>query len=156
MGVQMMDSGGGKRSLDVEINLIPMIDLLMVMICFLLITAVWTQLARLNATQQTPGQNAPMDRPPEEKIRLVLQINDTGFTLASSAGERTPIPKKGSEYDYDKLRDELQSVHQGDPNRRDLIVSPEDGVQYQNIVKAMDTALGENYPDISVSDGSGI
>lgn len=157
MGVQMMDSGGGgKKNLDVEINLIPMIDLLMVMICFLLITAVWTQLARLNATQQTPGQNAPMERPPEEKIRLVLQINDTGFTLASTAGERIPIPKKGAEYDFDKLRDELQAVHRSDPNRRDLVVSPEDGVVYKNIVQAMDTALSENYPEISVSDGSGL
>src|SRR5262245_38579434 len=112
MGVSMMDSGGGGRKpVDTEINLIPMIDLLIVTISFLLITAVWTQLARLNATQQTPGQNAPLDRPPEEKIRLVLQINDAGFTLASTAGERIPIPKKGSNYDFDKLRDELQAVH---------------------------------------------
>ena len=43
MGGVNVDNGGkgGRRSLDTEINMIPMIDLLMVTISFLLITAVW-------------------------------------------------------------------------------------------------------------------
>lgn len=46
---------GGRRSLDSEINMIPMIDLLMVTISFLLITAVWTHMSRIPATAQVPG-----------------------------------------------------------------------------------------------------
>ena len=48
-GVNVESSSGGRRSLDSEINMIPMIDLLMVTISFLLITAVWSHMARLNA-----------------------------------------------------------------------------------------------------------
>ena len=38
---------GGKKALDAELNLIPFIDLLSCCIAFLLITAVWTQIAGL-------------------------------------------------------------------------------------------------------------
>ena len=54
-GVNVGGGKGGRRSLDSEINMIPMIDLLMVTIAFLLITAVWTHMARINADAQVPG-----------------------------------------------------------------------------------------------------
>src|SRR5262249_9164018 len=46
-GVSVGGSRGPRRSLDSEINMIPMIDLLMVTISFLLITAVWVHSQRL-------------------------------------------------------------------------------------------------------------
>ncbi|MBI2897065.1 MAG: biopolymer transporter ExbD [Deltaproteobacteria bacterium] len=160
-----VDSGGkgGKKKVDSEVNMVPFIDLLVVTISFLIITAVWTQLERLNATQQTPGQAQQMDQPQEERIRLILQINDAGFTLADTAGTRIPIPKQGGKYDLNRLSTELRNIKRQDPNRRDLIVSPEDGVKYQDIIAAMDFALRDSddrdnepdFPDISVSDASG-
>jgi len=44
---------GGKKPLDASINLVPFIDLLSCCISFLLITAVWTQLARMDVTQKS-------------------------------------------------------------------------------------------------------
>ena len=57
--------GGGdgkKKSVDFELNLVPFIDLMSAMISFLLITAVWTQVAKIDV-KQTP--NLPSeDTPP--------------------------------------------------------------------------------------------
>ena len=52
-----IDGGGGdrKKPLNAELNLVPYIDLLTCMIAFLLITAVWTQLARLKIDQRGQG-----------------------------------------------------------------------------------------------------
>lgn len=62
-GVNVDGGGkGGRRSLDTEINMIPMIDLLMVTISFLLITAVWVQSSRIDASANVPG--TPVDVPP--------------------------------------------------------------------------------------------
>ena len=59
MGGVNVDSGkGGRRSLDTEINMIPMIDLLMVTISFLLITAVWVQSSRIDASANVPGTDS--------------------------------------------------------------------------------------------------
>jgi len=159
MGGVSVDSGGhsGKKAVDHEIPLIPFIDLLLCCVMFLLVTAVWNQLARINANQQQPGQQAPQDAPPpEERVKLILQVQNTGYVLASTAGDRTTIPRTGDTYDLEELRNKLQERHRLEPNRRDIIVAPEDGVEYENVVNAMDIVVGEHYPDMSLSDGAAL
>jgi len=81
-----VDSGGkgGRRSTDSEINMIPMIDLLMVTISFLLITAVWTHMSRINADAQVPGPPRPdveQDKvEPEKQLHVEMRQPDH-FTL---------------------------------------------------------------------------
>jgi biopolymer transport protein ExbD len=157
-GINVGGGHGGKKAVDSEIPLIPFIDLLLCCIMFLLVTAVWNQLARLNANQQMPGQpQNPEDQPPpEERVKLILQVQNTGFVLASTAGDRIPIPKTGEAYDLEELRNKLQERHRLEPNRRDIIVAPEDGVRYEHVVEAMDIVVGEGYPDMSLSDGASL
>jgi biopolymer transport protein ExbD len=57
-----VDSGGsGTKSVNAELNLVPFIDFLSVLISFLLVSAVWTQLARINVTQKSASGGAPSD-----------------------------------------------------------------------------------------------
>src|ERR1700691_5394676 len=63
-GVDVGLGGGRRRSLDSEINMIPMIDLLMVTISFLLITAVWTHMARVDMDAQVAGRSPAAHRAP--------------------------------------------------------------------------------------------
>jgi biopolymer transport protein ExbD len=122
---------------------------------FLLVTAVWNKLARLEINQQQPSSQAPLDSPPpEERIRLFLQIKNTGFVLASTDGANIPIDKNGDQFDLEALREKLRERRQQEPNRRDLIVAPEDGVLYTDVVAAMDIVVGEGYEDMSLSDGA--
>ena len=58
---------GGKRATNHEIPLIPFIDFLLCLVAFLLVTAVWSQMARINADARVPGppqQDEPKDPPP--------------------------------------------------------------------------------------------
>jgi len=59
MGGVDVGEGGGKRSTNADINMIPFIDLLMVTVAFLLITAVWVTNSRINANAQIPGPPDP-------------------------------------------------------------------------------------------------
>ena len=89
-----VDVGGGKskrRSLDSDINMIPMIDLLMVTISFLLITAVWVHSQRLEADAQVPGSvtTTPpcMDDACKEEPKLHIETADQSkFVLAWKKG----------------------------------------------------------------------
>src|ERR1700756_1896028 len=101
-GVDVGGGGGGKRkSVDSEINMIPMIDLLMVTISFLLITAVWTQMARINADAQVPGPPRPDVEQekvePEKQLHVMMQAEDH-FTLVWKQGSTTvdsiDVPRK--------------------------------------------------------------
>ncbi len=149
--------GGGKKQLNHEIPLVPFIDLLLCCVMFLLVTAVWNQLARIDVSQQQPGQPQQMDTPPEDpKVKLILQVQNSGYVLATTAGERTEIPKNGDAYDLEELVNKLQERRQLDPNRKDISVAPEDGVMYQDVIIAMDTVVGEGFQDMAVVDGAGM
>jgi biopolymer transport protein ExbD len=101
-GVDVGGGGKGKRkSLDSEINMIPMIDLLMVTISFLLITAVWTHMARINADAQVPGPPRPdveqEKTEPEKQLHLEMTAEDK-FVLVWKQGATTvdsiDVPRK--------------------------------------------------------------
>lgn len=81
--------GKGRRNVDAEINLIPMIDLFICCISFLLITAVWSQMASLKVNAQVPGQPPdPVPRvnePPEKALTVELRGDDK-FVLLWKSG----------------------------------------------------------------------
>lgn len=87
-GVSVDGGGSGRKSVDSDVNMIPFIDLLMVTISFLLITAVWTQMARLNSDAQVPGppQDTPPTDAPKDKTLHIEMRGDTQFTLIWKQG----------------------------------------------------------------------
>ncbi len=152
-GISVGGGHGGKKAVDADIPLVPFIDLLLCCIMFLLVTAVWNQLARLNANQQKPGAEAPEEMPldEQEKDQLYLHIaKDTGFTLFSTQGETQEIPKASGTYDLQELKNKLQNRRRLDPNRTDIIVTSDDGVVYSDVISAMDIVLGEGFKDMAL------
>jgi biopolymer transport protein ExbD len=81
--------GRGRKSVDSEINMIPMIDLLMVTISFLLITAVWSHMARVDADAQVPGRGIDTPPPAAEAQLHVLMASPERFVLAWKQGTTT-------------------------------------------------------------------
>lgn len=59
--------GGGKKSVDAEVNMVPFIDLLLSIISFLLMTAVWVQSGALQAQQ--PNTTPTVESPPGIQAR---------------------------------------------------------------------------------------
>ena len=154
MGVSVDTGGkGGKKSVNADLNLVPYIDLLTCMVAFLLITAVWSQLARLQVQQKGQGQ-AGEDTPPEKVFKLVVVVNADGFNLVADQDQQ-PIPKKGTEYDYEKLGTELKKLKDAHPDKGDVQVASEDQIKFDVLVRTMDTALTARFPDISLIDAGG-
>jgi biopolymer transport protein ExbD len=113
---------GGKRSVDQEINMVPFIDLLMVTISFLLITAVWSSMARLNANAQVPSpqKKSEKEQKPKEKEPAVLHVRvsdkEKKFILQWQAGTKTDdIVSLDMEADasgrYPKLEEEIKKAY---------------------------------------------
>jgi biopolymer transport protein ExbD len=101
-GISVDGSSGGRRSLDSELNMVPMIDLLMVTISFLLITAVWSHSARLDASAKVPGQIVDDGSPKDaEEASLHVRSNEDGnFLLEWKQGKTVlsfkEVPRKES------------------------------------------------------------
>src|SRR5688572_26179208 len=100
-GVDVGGGGkGGRRTLDSEINMIPFIDLLMVTISFLLITAVWSHMARINADAQVPGpprEVEPDKQDPEKQLHVEMRSPDKFVLVWKQAGtviSTVDVPRK--------------------------------------------------------------
>jgi len=86
-GIDTGGGHGGKRSTNHEIPLIPFIDFLLCLVAFLLVTAVWSQMARINADARVPGP--PKDEPPEDvkkEKQLNVEMKETKFVLIWKEG----------------------------------------------------------------------
>lgn len=92
--------GGGRKKVDSEINMIPFIDLLMVTISFLLITAVWSHMARINADAQVPGpprEVEPDKVEPEKQLHVEMRSPDKFVLIWKQSGtviSTVDVPRK--------------------------------------------------------------
>lgn len=77
-GIDVGGHGSGKKSLNSEIPLIPFIDFLLCLVSFLLITAVWSQMARINADARVPGPPNPNKELEDEKKDKQLHVEMRG------------------------------------------------------------------------------
>ena len=143
---------GGKKPLDAAINLVPFIDLLSCCISFLLITAVWTQLARMDVQQKGQGAIGAEAEQKDPQKNYTLFIDKDGYILSASTGESTNIPLKDGDFDYPKLQEILNKAKTDYPEKNDLAVKSDDTVIYDKIIKTIDVALTAHFPDIALSD----
>jgi biopolymer transport protein TolR len=150
MGVSIQGGKGHRKSLNADLNLVPYIDLLTCMVAFHLITAVWTQLARLSAAQKGQGQ-AGEETPPELQLKIVVVVNQEGFNVVVGQ-DQTPVPKKGADYDFERLGAELKKAKDAHPDKNDIQVASEDQVVFDTLIRTMDTALSSRFADISLVD----
>jgi biopolymer transport protein TolR len=157
-GGAMPEGSGGKRrrkALDANINVVPAIDLLSCCIAFLLFTAVWTQIARLQAQQFGTPEDTTAE--PPKSLTVTLTISSRGYTLATSAGASVEIPPLGRradglpQYDAKALGERLKRLRQDYPDQSAVTVAAEDAVIYQDLVYAIDACLGAGLTAVSVT-----
>jgi biopolymer transport protein TolR len=142
---------GGKKPLDAELNLVPFIDLLSCCISFLLITAVWTQIAGL----QVASSGGPPDQQKQETtIDVKLLLTDKGYSLMM-AGAQIDIPKTNQNgsaaFDRKTLGEKLKTLKASLPDQSAITVQPEDAVAYSDLVETVDIAIGEQLKNVTVA-----
>jgi biopolymer transport protein TolR len=151
MSLSLPGSGKYRRKpADTELNLVPYIDLLTCMIAFLLITAVWTQVARLEVSRRTPGGTDETELP---QMRMVVMVGEEGFNVVVGA-ERQILPRRAGLYDFETLAAALKKVKAEHPDRDDALVSSEDHITYETLTATMDTVLGAGFPAVSLVDAA--
>jgi biopolymer transport protein ExbD len=77
-------SKSGRRALDHTLPLVPFIDFMICLVAFLIVTAVWSQASRINATGRAPGDLLGL--PPEPQKELHVLTSARGFELRWQQG----------------------------------------------------------------------
>ena len=148
------ESSGRKRN--IELNLVPFIDLMSVLITFLLITAVWTQVSMIQIGSSLYGKKSDTQPsptpPPNADVVLKVDVKEVGYVL--TVGKQViSLPMVNEQFDEAGLVAQLQRVKQLYPEKVDAIVSVADVIPYEQLIKAMDNCLAAGFSAISVATG---
>jgi biopolymer transport protein ExbD len=157
-----LGTGSGK-SVNVDLNIVPFIDLMSCLTAFLLVTAVWVTIAQLDI--QPKGRNRNPDQMVDETEKIVLSIliqKERIWVGQSRINEFVPIdrnPGDGGESAWAQLTSTLTEIKAGTffAERSDLelaaeSLNDENKVIYQDIVRAMDIAKGIGFTDVGLTD----
>lgn len=148
-----IDDGGDDRSVSVDVNLVPFIDLMSVCIIFLLITAVWTQVSMIQIGSSIYGKKTSQDPnppPPRAEIPFRVDVKQDGYAVIVGK-QSVGIPKAGGAYNDATLLIELKKVKELYPEKTDAVITVQDELPYETLIKGMDALLSAGFPEISVA-----
>ena len=143
-----MSGGGGQY----ELNLTAYVDLMSTLIVFLLMTAVWSQLAVLStdtsSTTASDGSPPPVDNKPKVTLSVTVLPNHMEMVENDTS---LKIPHVNGQIDEMRMVQILRRWHEKHPKKTDVILNTENTVTYKMLVKAFDTLVGNDFPDVGVS-----
>lgn len=154
-----------KGSVNVELNIIPFIDLLSCLTAFLLVTAVWVNIAQINIQPKGKTRDTSNVQKDDETVSLsVLVQADRIWVGLSRVNEFQEIPKKAEGQDWEKFETTLKE-HKASAffaDRADIEIAAESTptnegkVEYKDVVHAMDVAVKVGFIDVGLSDPAGL
>ena len=146
-----------------ELNITAFMNLMVILVPFLLITAVFSRLAILELN--LPGSSTE----PVDQQELTFQLEVTVRQSRIEVGDRNigalgVYPNVGDEYDYESLSKKLAEIKEQYPEKTDASILLESEIAYDTLVQVMDRVrVGETitedeierhdlFPDISIGD----
>ncbi len=122
-----MAVGGARGALSSEPNVVPMIDILLVLLIIFMITQ---PLSRTSISVQVAPPAEQTQAPSQVNNQIVLELGDDG----SYAINQQPVPK-------DQLDTQLHAIFDPRPAKL-LFVKPGLNRKFQDVIEAMDIAKG--------------
>jgi biopolymer transport protein ExbD len=117
----------GRQREPLEINLVPLIDVMMVILIFLMITTTYSKYTELQINLPT----AQAEKQPERPNEIAVLVNAQGQYVIN----RNPVPFKSTEQLAEELRRAAGSLK--DPV---IVISADAAATHQSVVRVMEAA----------------
>jgi biopolymer transport protein ExbD len=144
-----------------DLNIVPMIDMMVILVFFLIFTAVFskTNILQLNL----PATNTvPVELPKGLKLEVIVRDNDIVINDRNSGPLKT-LANTAKGYDLDSLSEFMRRVKSQFPQMTDATILLGPAITYDTMVQVMDTvrvyqlpvapfSKGELFPDIAIAD----
>jgi len=155
---------GSRRNVETaDLNITAFMNLMVILVPFLLITAVFSRLAVLELN--LPGSsNEPAD-PQEQVFQLEVIVREDKIEVGDrNQGLLGVYPSSVDGYDYTALGDKLAELKDRYPKKTDASILLEQDISYETLVRVMDMVRiaedieddsivrSEMFPDISIGD----
>lgn len=135
---------------DFELNLTPIIDCFVTLICFLLLSATYVNLTGLDAkVPVVVTTTATAEKQEKEKFKLELNVTKKGMELVTTGAGSLNGKKAFAAKDYAGLHNELVKIKKAYPKEFSIYFNSQVEMPYEELVRYMDTSR-----NISPQDGA--
>jgi biopolymer transport protein ExbD len=117
-----------------ELDMTTFMNLMVVLVPFLLITAVFSRITILEL--DLPSATGPAPSTPTFRVEVV--VRDQGLEIMDGTHVIATIPKVGDRYDLPALSEHLVEIKRQYPEKDDASVLLEPEIQYDYLVQVMD------------------
>jgi len=155
---------GGRQYIETaELNITAFMNLMVILVPFLLITAVFSRLAILELN--LPASSTEPADPQELTFQLEVIVRQNQIEVGDrNVGALGIYPNDAEGYDYEALSEKLTEIKESYPDKTDASILLESEIAYDTLVQVMDRVRiaelieEENivrkdlFPDISIGD----
>ena len=121
---------------------------MVVLVPFLLITAVFSRITILELSVPSTSGGQHMSAP---NFSIEVIVRKAGLELGNGSNVVAAIPNKDGDYDMQRLTDILLRLKSDYPDKVDATVLMEPDIEYNNLIRVMDTVREAQIPE----EGSG-
>jgi biopolymer transport protein ExbD len=139
------------------------LNLMVVLIPFLLISAVFSRVTIMELSVPTASAHSAV-RSPNFAIEVI--VRQAGLEIANGQSVEAAIPKKDGEYDMQMLNEVLTRLKALYPEKEDATILMEPDIEYDHLIQIMDAVRGAEiheegseevrkvvlFPSISIGD----
>ena len=117
-----------------ELDMTTFMNLMVVLVPFLLITAVFSRITIVEL--DLPNAKSPTPSAPTFRVEVV--VRDEGLEIMDGTQVIAAIPKTGDAYDLPKLSEYLVAIKQEYPEKEDASILLEPQIAYDHLIQVMD------------------
>lgn len=149
-----------------ELNITAFMNLMVVLVPFLLMTAVFSHITVLDLNLPPPGgEDEQQPKQPPYELRVTIRENMLVIS-DNRLGRIKRIPARDGEHDFATLKQSLKQVKARLPGHSNITILAEQQTPYDDLIRAMDSSrsyrtqvegqwvFAELFPDISIGDAA--
>lgn len=152
---------GASLGTPIDLDMTPMMNMLIILISFLVTMVVFTQLAviKFNLPPQQGGGSgdeakaAPDSAAKGPSVDITVLVTENGFQIIGEGRKLDPIPKGTKDYDYARLGQFMRKLKEEYPASEDVVLLIDSAIAYQDIITTMDVMRENRFPNILLSGG---
>ena len=118
-----------------DLDITTFLNLMVVLVPFLLISAVFSRVTILELSVPTASGGSAMSNP---DLTIEVVVRKAGLELSNGVSVVAAMPKKDGQYDFEQLSEMLIRLKKDYPQKEDATVLMEPDIEYDSLVQVMD------------------
>jgi biopolymer transport protein ExbD len=126
-----------------ELDMTTFLNLMVVLVPFLLITAVFSRITIVELTLPTGAGGTSVEEP---TFRVEVIVREDGLEISNVKSVIASIPKVDGEYDLEMLSEMMVTLKQDHPDSSNASVLLEPEIEYDHLIQVMDAVRSAILP----------